>query len=234
MKTLKVLSLLLSYPTEVIQTEAQGLKDILKKEALLKKRDLKPLLAFIDELAEDDLMDIQERYVHMFDRTRLCSLHLFEHVHGESRDRGQAMVDLLELYEKHGLKIEAKELPDYIPMFLEFLSTLPDSDAIALLGEPLPILGVIRARLENRESPYAIIFNALEIIFGTAADPKEIESIMMEDSADDPDDFVAIDAAWEEKEVRFGPDAPGGDCPKMKDILSQMNTPDTPGPAGDK
>lgn len=233
MKTLKVLSLLLSYPTEVLKTEAKNLKAVLEMEGLLKKRVLKPLLAFIDELAEDDLMDVQERYVHLFDRTKSLSLHLFEHVHGESRDRGQAMVDLLELYKKHGLDIDASELPDYVPMFLEFLSTLPAPEAIALLGEPLPILGAIRARLENRESPYAIVINALEEIAGTKADQAAIDTILSEEPDDDPDDMVAIDEAWEEKEVRFGPDAPG-DCPKMSSILEQMKTPDAPGPAGDK
>lgn len=234
MKSLKVISLLLSYPTEVLQTEAPGLKIALEQEGLLKRRDLKPLLAFIDELAEDQLMDIQERYVHLFDRTRSCSLHLFEHVHGESRDRGQAMVDLLEIYETHGLKIKASELPDYLPMFLEFLSTLPAGEAIALLSEPLSIIGAIRARLENRESPYAIVFNALEHIAGAKVDQAKIETILQENPDDDPDDFVAIDAAWEEKEVRFGPDAPGGDCPKISNILEQMKIPDTPGPARDK
>lgn len=233
MKTLKILSLLLSYPTEVLQTEAKGLKEMLDQEALLGKNDRKILKVFIDELANEDLMDVQERYVHLFDRTKSCSLHLFEHVHGESRDRGQAMVDLLELYEKHGLKIEASELPDYLPMFLEFLSTLPAAEATQLLGEPLPIIGAIKARLEKRESPYAIVFDALETVAGRSGDSVEIETILTEEPDDDPDDFEAIDAAWEEKEVRFGPDAPG-DCPKMSSILEQMKTPDAPGPAGDK
>ncbi len=233
MKTLKILSILLSYPTEELQTETTVFKDILYQEGLLKKRDLKPLFAFIDELASDDLMDVQERYVHLFDRTKALSLHLFEHVHGESRDRGQAMVDLLELYEKHGLKIEASELPDYLPMFLEFLSTLPAKDAIGLLAEPLPILGAIRARLENRESPYAIVINALEEIAGTKVNKAAIDAILSEEPDDDPDDFEAIDEAWEEKEVRFGPDAPG-DCPKMSSILEQMKTPQPSTTRGDK
>lgn len=233
MKTLKILSVLLSYPTEALQSEAEGLKSVLDLEAVLGKNDRKILKTFIDELADDDLMDVQERYVHLFDRTKSCSLHLFEHVHGESRDRGQAMVDLLQLYEKHGLKIEASELPDYLPMFLEFLSTLPATDAIELLGEPLPVLGAIKTRLEKRESPYAIIFDALETIAGGSGDSVDIEAILTEEPDDDPDDMVAIDEAWEEKEVRFGPDAPG-DCPKMSSILEQMKSPDTAGPTGDK
>lgn len=233
MKTLKILSVLLSYPTEALQSEAEGLKSVLDLEAILGKNDRKILKTFIDELASDDLMDVQERYVHLFDRTKSCSLHLFEHVHGESRDRGQAMVDLLQLYEKHGLKIEASELPDYLPMFLEFLSTLPPNEALELLGEPLPIIGAIKARLEKRESPYAIIFDSLETIAGGSGDSVDIEAILTEEPDDDPDDMVAIDEAWEEKEVRFGPDAPG-DCPKMSSILEQMKSPDTAGPTGDK
>ena len=120
-RTFKILSLLLSYPTEEFQAAASELTAVLDQEALLPARMRPRLAALIDELATRDLYDLQERYIHLFDRTRSLSLHLFEHVHGESRDRGQAMIDLMELYEKAGLQIDAKELPDYLPLFLEFL-----------------------------------------------------------------------------------------------------------------
>lgn len=233
MKTLKILSLLLSYPTRDLQKEAGILKDGLYQEALLKKRTLRRLFDFIDDLAASDLMDIQSAYVHLFDRTRSLSLHLFEHVHGESRDRGQAMVDLLMLYEKNGLDLGARELPDFLPLYLEFLSTLPGDEARDLLREPLGIIGALKARLENRKSPYALVFKALEEVAGKSAAKGEVETHLESKPDDNPDDFAAVDEAWEEKEVRFGPDAPGGECPKMRDLMKNLDGP-PPGLAGDK
>ena len=128
-RTFKVLSLLLTYPTAELKAAAPELAAALDAEALLPERLRARLAALIGEIAARDLYDLQERYVLLFDRTRSLSLHLFEHVHGEGRDRGQAMVDLIELYERGGLRLEAKELPDYLPLFLEFLSTRPFGEA---------------------------------------------------------------------------------------------------------
>ena len=95
---------------------------------------------FLDELGATDIYELQERYFALFDRSRTLSLHLFEHVHGESRDRGQAMADLIALYRRHDLEMTAGELPDFLPLFLEFLSLLPDAEARAMLAEPAGIL----------------------------------------------------------------------------------------------
>jgi nitrate reductase delta subunit len=98
-------------------------RDILREERRLSEPTRRALLGFAEDLEAGDGWDVQETYVTLFDRTRSLSLHLFEHVHGESRERGQAMVDLIELYQKQGLALEgSQELPDYIPLFLEFLS----------------------------------------------------------------------------------------------------------------
>ena len=165
--------------------------------------------ASIDEIADGDLFDLQERYVLLFDRTRSLSLHLFEHVHGESRDRGQAMIDLRSLYEKNGLSISATELPDFLPLFLEFLSTRPISEARDLLGQTAHIVAALGERLAKRGSPYAAIFTALGEV--AAADPASaaVEALLAEPDAD-PDDFAALDAAWQDAPVMFGPDAASG------------------------
>ena len=134
MKTLKVLSALLTYPTEELAAAADELKAVLRSEGVLRGAHLAGVVAFIDDLAARDPFDAQERYVLLFDRTRSLSLHLFEHVHGESRDRGQAMVDLLRLYEEAGYSPTDKELPDFLPLFLEFLSTQQPAEARELLG----------------------------------------------------------------------------------------------------
>ena len=100
-------------------------------------------------------------YVECFDRGRNLSLLIFEHIHGESRDRGQAMVDLLRIYREHGFELAAKELPDYIPLFLEYLSQRPEDEALDLLRDALPVLNLLRARLAERGSAYAVLFATL-------------------------------------------------------------------------
>ena len=97
----------------------------------------------------------------LFDRGRATSLHLFEHVHGDSRDRGPAMIDLAQTYEKAGLLLAPGELPDYLPAVLEFVSTQPPREARAFLGEMAHILNAIFGALQKRDSAYASVLGAL-------------------------------------------------------------------------
>jgi len=221
-KTFQVLSLLLSYPTAELQASAPELKAVLDAEALFDDSDRAMLGALIDDLASGNLYDVQERYVHLFDRTRSLSLHLFEHVHGESRDRGQAMVDLMALYERHGLRIDARELPDYLPLLLEFLSTLPTDEARALLAEPLHVLTALRERLRKRKSIYASALYALEALAGGKAERADVEALLAEPD-DTPDDLEALDREWEAAAVEFAaaPD-PSQGCAQANEILNQM------------
>src|SRR6516165_9577920 len=142
-RSLKALSALLTYPTPELQQAVGELSETLEKETTLPFGVRQQLHRLLTELATDDLYDLQERYVLLFDRTRSLSLHLFEHVHGESRDRGQAMIDLKAQYEQAGLDISATELPDFLPLFLEFLSTRPAAEACATLGQPAHILAAL-------------------------------------------------------------------------------------------
>lgn len=210
MKTLKVLSALLSYPTPELAAAAGELKQALRTERLLRARLLHSLEALIDDIAGRDPYDAQERYVLLFDRTRSLSLHLFEHVHGESRDRGQAMVDLLQLYEDAGYTATASELPDFLPMFLEFASTRDPAEAIELIGQPGHVIAALRERLAKRQSPYEAAFAALAALSRTKLDPAQLEALRAEPDPE-PDDLDALDAAWAEEEVRFGPTA-AADC----------------------
>ena len=127
---------------------------------------LTPLFAL---LRESTLIALQENYVATFDRNPSHSLHLFEHIHGESRDRGSAMIDLLEEYWKHDFDASAAELPDYVPLFLEFLSLLPAEEAIELLGDAVHVLATIGRKLDANGSPYATAFQVLEALSPVAA-----------------------------------------------------------------
>src|SRR5690606_38327937 len=105
-----------------------------------------------------------------FDRSPAHSLHLFEHVHGESRDRGQAMVDLLQQYRSNGFEPAAAELPDHVPLFLEYLSLLEPAAAELLLGEAIHVLAAIGDRLGRNDSPYAVVFTVLRSL--TQVEPR--------------------------------------------------------------
>jgi nitrate reductase delta subunit len=219
-RTLKVLAALLSYPTEDTQAAAVVFKEVLAEEDLLPKRQQVRLGQLIDQIATRDLFDLQERFVQLFDRSKTLSLHIFEHVHGESRDRGQAMVDLQALYAEHGLEISAKELPDYLPLFLEFLSVLPLEEARNLLGEPGHVLEALRDRLRKRKSIYASVFRALLSI--AASNPAAAQADIFTEE-EDPDDLEALDRAWAEEPVTFGP---GEDaCPVADQMVAKMNAP---------
>lgn len=221
-RTFKALSLLLSYPTVDLQQAAPVLRSTLANEGLLPEPRHADLYRLIDQLGERDLYDLQERYVLLFDRTRSLSLHLFEHVHGESRDRGQAMVDLQTMYAEHGLFVSARELPDFLPLFLEFLATRPLAEARELLGQPLHVLTSVRERLEKRGSDYAAVLAALEALAEGTVSPEQLAGARAEPD-DDPNDLAALDRAWEETAVTFGPDAePQSGCPKAEWMLQRM------------
>jgi nitrate reductase delta subunit len=205
-RTLKVLSALLSYPTAELQAAIPQMRAALDGEARLPQHNRDRLERLLQEIATGDLYDLQERYVLLFDRTRSLSLHLFEHVHGESRDRGQAMVDLKALYERHGLFMSTSELPDHLPLFLEFLSVIPEPEAQELLEETTHVLEAIRLRLKKRKVPYSSVFSCAQAL-AHAKPQTEVVAALMGEPDEDPNDLAALDAAWEEEEVTFGPAA---------------------------
>jgi nitrate reductase delta subunit len=118
----RALSALLSYPSEEMRQALPEIAEVIRAASIVAPAERRGLLDLIDELARGDLLTAEERYVDLFDRGRALSLHLFEHLHGESRDRGEAMVELKQLYEKAGFELSARELPDYLPVVLEYLS----------------------------------------------------------------------------------------------------------------
>jgi len=219
-RTFKVLAALLSYPTQDIVDAAPAFKDVLADEGLMSRRDQLRVGRLVDQLMSRDLYDLQERYVQLFDRSRTLSLHLFEHVHGESRDRGQAMVDLLTLYQQNGLEMAAGELPDFLPLFLEFLSTQPIAEARALLGETAHVLDALTERLRKRKSIYAAVFRGIANLANRSTDAKTA----VETPANEDESLEALDRAWAEEQVTFGPDPEAG-CPVADDMLSRMTDP---------
>jgi len=227
-RTLKFFSLLLSYPTRELQHAMSEIGGVLASDTRLTAAARRALRPLVEGLAGRDIYDLEEQFVLLFDRSRTLSLNLFEHVHGESRDRGGAMVSLIETYRDAGFDPATSELPDHLPVLLEFLSTRPSSEVRETLSDAAHIFEALQARLERRESPYAAVFAALIQIAGAKAN-KEVVEAMLAQPDDDPTDLKALDEVWEESEVTFGPD-PNAGCPQVRDMLAQMDTPINPAP----
>ncbi|MDR3407421.1 MAG: nitrate reductase molybdenum cofactor assembly chaperone [Methylovirgula sp.] len=210
MRIFKAFSALLSYPSEDFCAALEDIGAAIESERLIPQAERVALRHLVDDLRGRDLYDLQESYILLFDRTRALSLHLFEHVHGESRDRGQAMVDLRALYESKGLVGADNELPDFTPLFLEFLSTLDPVEALPLLADPAHVFTVLAERLRKRNSLYEAVFRAMAALAQVQPDAALL-AVLRSEPDPAPDDFDALDAAYEDAPVDFG--APvDGDC----------------------
>ena len=169
MKSLRVLAALLGYPDARMRGHLPEMRELLRDERAISPSRLSELDALMDTLRRTDALELESDYVALFDRGRATSLHLFEHVHGDSRDRGPAMIDLGQTYEKAGLVLAEGELPDYLPAVLEFVSTQPPREARAFLGEMAHIFNAIFGALVQRESAYASVLGALLELAGEKA-----------------------------------------------------------------
>lgn len=203
MRILKVISLLLDYPCAEVHGAAGELRDAIMAAREISPAQRQALAALLERITAAELLDAQEAYTELFERGRYLSMLLFEHVHGESRDRGQAMVDLMAQYEEAGFAIGVKELPDYIPLYLEYLATREDMVAREGLADVEHLLALLAVRLEERESEYAACFRALLQIAGCEP-ANAMETVRQQVTAEQPDHTLeALDKDWEEEQVTF-------------------------------
>lgn len=220
--TFKAISALLSYPSTELKDAIPEIRKVLADENILSKKALKALQPLLTDMETLDVYELQERFVLLFDRSRTLSLNLFEHVHGESRDRGPAMVDLLEIYRAGGFDLNSSELPDHLPILLEYLSQRPMAEAKEMLGDAGHIIAAIAERLVRRNSHYAPLLAGLAefaSVKSTSAMVKELLTV----KDDNPEDLDALDEVWEEAEVTFGPSSPDDGCPVSRDLLANMD-----------
>lgn len=204
--TFKALGALLTYPEDALIAALPEIVDVLDSERILGARARRRVQTLLDYLVGTDLIELQENYVASFDRTRTLSLHFYEHLYGDSRDRGQAMAELATVYRLHGFEIDHGELPDFLPLVCEFLSLIDEKPARAILADAVTTLEALRLRLSERGSPYAAVLEALVSLAGGTADPKLLAQVLAGHPTDE-DSFEAIDKAWEDAPVRFGPSA---------------------------
>lgn len=209
MKILRVISLLMDYPTVELSGARTELEQAITESALAGPVKAN-LQQFIAQHFSSDLLDWQSQYDGLFERGRSLSLLLFEHVHGESRDRGQAMVDLMNQYRQAGLDISVKELPDFIPLYLDFLSTQGEENARIGLQEVAHILALLACRLEQRESDYAVLFHALVSLSEMDLDLQDLRSQIQGEKPDHT--AKELDKVWEEEMVNFMDNAQSSSC----------------------
>jgi nitrate reductase delta subunit len=210
--SLRVLARLLSYPDAQLRGDLIEMRQALLSEKAIASARLDELNTLINALARGNALDNEAEYVEVFDRGRATSLHLFEHVHGDSRDRGPAMIDLAQTYEKAGLFLGPDEMPDYLPVVLEFVSTQPPREARAFLGEMAHIFNAIFNALQQRNSPYASVLGALLELSGEKAHSGKIV-------ADEP-----LDTTWEEPVVFDGCSVKGQTRPDQPQPIHFVKT----------
>lgn len=202
--TLRALAFLLRYPDQETRALAPQAVQALAAEGAVPTERLRRLQAWVDAWLHRDGYEVEAEYVETFDRGRSTSLHLFEHVHGDSRERGPAMIDLLLTYEAAGLRLHSHELPDHLPVLLEFASTQPADVARGLVGEVAHIVNALIGALQRRRSAYADVLIAVLEACGQRVEPAE------------PDDEPALDASWSEPQAFGGcpsSAAPGSERP---------------------
>ena len=194
MQILKIIALLIEYPDETLWENRDEALSLIAQDAPM-------LLPFAQQHLSAPLLDKQAEWCEVFERGRATSLLLFEHVHGESRDRGQAMVDLMSQYEKAGLVLDCRELPDYLPLYLEYLSIVSDDEAREGLQNVAPILALLGGRLKQRDTPWYLLFDALLNLAGSPLSSDSVTKQVKQETRDDT--RQALDAVWEEEQVKF-------------------------------
>lgn len=218
----KALAGLLLYPDEALIGALPEIVAILR-ESELAEAERDAVVRFCHRLAAADLMEAQGEYVALFDGAPSLSLYLFGHVHGDSRERGQAMADLVEDYRRMGLELAADELPDFLPVFLEYASLHEPAQARALLGEIADVAALIAGRLERRGTQYAAVLRAVEALGGRTADREAVDAHLAEEEPTDTPE--ALDARYEEAPVDFmAPAAADGACSKAAALVAQFSS----------
>ncbi|WHI47029.1 nitrate reductase molybdenum cofactor assembly chaperone [Microbulbifer sp. VAAF005] len=199
-RLLRALALLLDYPSESVKTHINDIRETLDSEQALSSIDRAMIAPLLRSYLQQELLSLQVDYSDLFDSSRALSLHFFEHIHGESRERGQAMLNLGEEYIAHGCFLQRDELPDYIPIFLEFISCLPETEIRDWLSQPAHVFAALAQRLDERQSAYAGIFHLLIKLAGKQPDAQAVKELLARNQQATE---TSVEEEWEEKPITF-------------------------------
>ena len=194
---LRALSALLAYPDAELRAALPEIVEEIRDTRAIDGVRRGELIALVDEIAANDPLKAEGRYVDLFDRGRRTSLNLFEHVHGDGRQRGPAMLELKQRYLDAGMEPIADELPDHLPLLLEYLSCRDAGEVRDTIGEIAHILRQLGNTLLQRRSRYAAVMAALLALGGERGLDEHAPVPPPED----------IDQAWEEKPAFAPPES---------------------------
>ncbi len=152
----RILSRLLDYPDRELLAHLDELRDVICGDPDLEADERQALTAFVDWMQGRGLTALQGEYVQCFDLNPDHSLHLTHHSLGDDRSRGPALIELDEHYKAWGLEANARrELPDYLPLILEYVSVLDQTEARWFLAQMRPVVAHLAGNLKASGSPYA-------------------------------------------------------------------------------
>lgn len=160
---LKLLSILLQYPDEELILSLEALKEAV--EQIPQPEQRQSCAIFLDYLGNNPLIRLQEVYTSTFDLNPETCLNLTYHRWGDTRERGSALVDFHQLYHAAGYVCGTRELPDYLPLVLEFLSINGQGELLSFLGHYSDQVEVIGFRLQEIGSPHGGLFEIVVDIF---------------------------------------------------------------------
>lgn len=158
----KAMSLLLEYPTQELHANLDDMAKAVSQETDMQDEERAAVLDLIAFMRQSDPIELQAEYVKTFDLVAEHSLHLTHHLFGDDKNRGPALIDLTEMYKEYGLDQATNELPDYLPLVLEFASQLEDSEARVFLADTAKILKVLADNLDKVSSPWAAGIRLIE------------------------------------------------------------------------
>ncbi len=162
MRIYTIMARLLDYPDQELMANLPEMIKLLQQDPAVSGQEREALQQLIAWMQLHHLTGLQETYVQTFDMTPEHDLHLTHHLFGDDRGRGPALIDLSEYYKSMGLELEQGEIPDYLPLILEFVSTLDEMQARVFLGDAAKVLKVLAENLEKKGSPYARLMRIVE------------------------------------------------------------------------
>lgn len=162
MQLYKILSVMLEYPDQELLDHLDELRQLARECPDLDAQERAAIGGVLAYLDSASLTTLQENYVQTFDLTAEHSLHLTHHLFGDDKNRGPALIDLGELYKDYGVQAVEQELPDYLPLVLEFASCLEDQEAMVFLSDAGKVFKVLADNLAKAGSPYAPLLSLIE------------------------------------------------------------------------
>ena len=162
MQVFAVISKLIDYPDSELIENLDSVIEYIKDSSEIATDEKEILMEFVSWMRSHTSIKLQETYVETFDMVPEHDLHLTHHIFGDDRQRGPALIDLSEHFKNEGLEVKEGEIPDFLPLLLEYASTLDDIKSREFLGDAKKIITIIADNLDKAKSPYSKLIRIVE------------------------------------------------------------------------